>query len=266
MGQCRNERVQSLTNLLINLLLLFQLFRGIEIWRIENFKPVKSDTLKNGAVTFFSGDSYIVLHTYKRTPSSSALSWNLHFWLGETTSQDESGTAAYKTVELDDLLGGGPVQFREVQGHESAAFLTLFSKFIVVSGGIESGFNKVKPTEYRPRLLHLKGKRGNLVTKQVELKCSSLNSGDVFVLDAGLTLYTWIGSKASIAEKAKATELITHIQQERDGKAKSIVLDESTCDHDEFWKLLGGKGPIKSAEEGGDDQNLKSSFSKKLLR
>ena len=51
--------------------------------------------------------------------------------MGAETTKDEAGVAAFKTVELDDHLGGSPVQHREVQDHESAQFLTYFP------GGIE---------------------------------------------------------------------------------------------------------------------------------
>lgn len=87
--------------------------------------------------------------------------------------QDEAGVAAYKTVELDDSLGGGPVQHREVQGHESKKFLSYFSKGIqYLAGGVETGFKHVDRDKFETRLLHVKGRRNvrvSQVSKQSRL-------------------------------------------------------------------------------------------------
>jgi gelsolin len=227
---------------------------GVQIWRIEKFQVVpKTEAAEYGK--FFEGDSYIVLNTYRATDIEGKLTdkllYNVHFWLGEKTSQDEMGTAAYKTVELDDLLGDLPVQYREVQGYESKEFLELFKgQICIMKGGMDSGFAHVKPEEYTPRLLHMKGTKQIRVT-EVDCKASSLNAGDVFLLDAGLDIWQWNGKTAGINEKRKANEIIQNLKKERNGKPKSVVLDDLEDDA-KFWSLLGGK-PAKVAAATSDD-------------
>ncbi|RUS90548.1 hypothetical protein EGW08_001725 [Elysia chlorotica] len=93
---------------------------GFYVWRIENMQVVP--IAKEFYGEFFRGDSYIVLSI----KDVRGLDSHVHFWLGNDTSQDEAGVAAYKSVELDDLLGGSPVEHREVEGHESRRFLGYF--------------------------------------------------------------------------------------------------------------------------------------------
>lgn len=202
---------------------------GMWTWRIEKFK-VKSNLDAKGGV-FYDDDSYILLNCYK-DKTTDKFKWDVHFWLGETTSQDEAGTAAYKTVELDDFVnanhGGDPVQHREVSKHESRMFLSYFPDGIrLLQGGVESGFNHVKPEEMPTRLMWLKGKK-NIRCVQVPIEIASLNSGDVFILDAGLMLYQYQGTKCGKNEKLRAGKMQRLIDDERKGKPEVFVF--SQCD------------------------------------
>jgi len=236
---------------------------GVEVWRIENFGVKKQSSSSNGQ--FYSDDSYIILNTYKKNQNSESLSYDLFYWIGSTSSQDEYATAAYKVVELDDYLNGLPVQYREVQDNESQRFLSVFNNQItIMNGGIQSAFNQVKPEEYQPRLLHLKGKR-HVKVVQVALSINSLNHGDVFIVDNGLTIYVWEGKEAGIFEKRKSVDVVEEIKQQRNGRPKSItvVADE---DNDEFWKLFDGdRSTIADAIPDNDNNEIKE-YSKVLLK
>jgi gelsolin len=233
---------------------------GIQVWRMEKFK-VKT-VAKADVGTFYSGDSYIILHTYKAPPPSDALRWNVHFWLGAHTTQDEAGTAAYKTVELDDKLRGAPVQYREVQGYESEDFAKLFPNGIkILAGGVETGFTHVKPEEYKPRLLHIKGTKKSIAAVEVPLTGASLNEGDAFILDNGLQVYQWSGKSAGIFEKNKAATLARAIDEERAGKATVHVFAQG-ADGDFPWALLGGKPATIAAGTPDSAPN----FVKKLFK
>lgn len=61
----------------------------------------------------------------------SALSYDIHYWIGSQSTQDEQGAAAVYTIQLDEFLGCTPVQHREVQNHESDTFRGYFRQGIM---------------------------------------------------------------------------------------------------------------------------------------
>ena len=239
---------------------------GLEIWRVENIKATANSGPKFGVKkwpksdygTFYNGDSFIILSTFKDTESDK-LHHDIYYWLGSESSQDELGVAAYKTVELDDLLGGEPHEHRVIEGYESASFRQLFKKPIVIlSGGIESGFNHVKPHEYKPRLLWVKGskKLNNVRVMQVEPKATKMNHGDCFILDLGMKLFQFNGAKSGMWEKEKARETSVSIRSDRNGKPTLEVLDDDGNDGGDFWEAIHGK-PSDIAEEGPPDAEVR---------
>jgi len=220
---------------------------GLEVWRIENFQVVPWPKEMYGE--FMMGDSYIVLSTIEDADSGKLLH-DIHFWLGKDTTPDEMGSAAYKTVELDDYFDGEPQQHREVQYSESKEFRAFFPNLSYNKGGKASGFQKASSAielyehkMYRVRKMQTEG----LQLEEVALDRSSLNEGDVFILDAGARIYIWEGCQASPFEKNHANLEAERLESERDGRALATHdLD------DQFWELLGGRGYVKAAEEVTD--------------
>ncbi|XP_062168173.1 villin-3 isoform X2 [Alnus glutinosa] len=227
---------------------------GAEIWRIESFQPVPLPKSEYGK--FYMGDCYIVLQTTQGKGGAYLL--DIHFWIGKDSSQDESGTAAIKTVELDAVLGGRAVQHRELQGHESDKFLSYFKPCIIpLEGGVASGFKTPEEEEFETRLYVCRGKRV-VRMKQVPFARSSLNHDDVFILDTQNKIYQFNGANSNIQERAKALEVIQFLKEKyHEGKCDVAIVDDGKLDTEsdsgEFWVLFGGFAPIGKKVASEDD-------------
>ncbi|XP_022109337.1 advillin-like isoform X1 [Acanthaster planci] len=219
---------------------------GLRIWRIEQMKVAKIPEKDYGH--FFMGDSYILLHTKS---SGGGFVWNIHFWLGKETSQDEAGVAAYKTTELDDHLGGSPTQHREVQEAESKLFLSYFKQIVYEKGGVASGFRHVERNKHDPKLSKVKGKR-NVRVIPVDLTWDSFNNGDVFILELNQKIYVWCGSKANRQEKLKGGEYAKRVRDDMyGGKAHIVYLEEGETLPEDITKALGP--PPKSFKDSPEE-------------
>ncbi|KAM7401949.1 hypothetical protein PAMP_017226 [Pampus punctatissimus] len=198
---------------------------GIIIWRIEKMELVQVPEKSYG--NFYEGDCYVLLSTRKLNTS---LCYDIHYWIGSQSTQDEQGAAAVYTIHLDEFLGSSPVQHREVQGHESDTFRGYFKQGVIYKkGGVASGMRHIETNTYDvKRLLHVKGKK-RVVAKEVEMSWKSFNLGDVFLLDIGKTIVQWNGPKCNKQEMLKAMLLAKDIRdRERGGRAEIKVIEGDT--------------------------------------
>ncbi|NXD78699.1 VILI protein, partial [Halcyon senegalensis] len=236
---------------------------GIQIWRIEKMEMVPVPTKSYG--NFYEGDCYILLSTRK---SGSSFSYDIHYWLGQESSQDEQGAAAIYTTQMDDYLGTVAVQHREFQGHESNTFRSYFKQGLIYKkGGVASGMKHVETNTYKvQRLLHVKGKK-NVIATEVEMSWKSFNQGDVFLLDLGQLIIQWNGPESNRNERLKAMTLAKDIRdRERGGRAKVGVVDgedegASPGLMQVLTRVLGEKTDIKAATPDDKvDQKLNSAL------
>ncbi|XP_059827690.1 advillin [Hypanus sabinus] len=195
---------------------------GLQIWTIEKMEVVPIPPKAYG--NFFEGDCYLILFAKK---TASGISQAIHFWIGKESSQDEQGAAAMYVTQLDDCLGGSPIQYRETQGHESPEFKSYFKNGIVYKkGGVASGFKHVETNVYNiRRLLHVKGKK-KVTATEVDLSWDSFNLGDVFLLDLGKVIVQWNAPQSNRTERLKALLLAQDIRdRERGGRAQIGIVD-----------------------------------------
>ncbi|XP_064370852.1 villin-1 isoform X1 [Dromaius novaehollandiae] len=236
---------------------------GLQIWRIENMEMVPVPTKSYGS--FYEGDCYVLLSTRK---TGNGFTYDIHYWLGQDSSQDEQGAAAIYTTQMDDHLGTVAVQHREVQGHESETFRAYFKQGLIYKkGGVASGMKHVETNTYNvQRLLHVKGKK-NVAAGEVEMSWESFNRGDVFLLDLGQLIIQWNGPESNRTERLKAMTLAKDIRdRERGGRAKVGVVDGEDEDASPglmkvLTHMLGEKRDIKAAiPDEVVDQALKNSL------
>ncbi|XP_069368173.1 villin-1 isoform X3 [Paralichthys olivaceus] len=210
---------------------------GLQIWTINNMQmvPVPSQAFGN----FFEGDCYIILYTSES--KGSGQSADIHYWIGNASSQDEQGAAAIYVTQLDEYLGGSPVQHREVQGSESPRFRGYFKNGLIYKkGGVASGFNHVDTNAYNIlRLLHVKGRK-HVTAREVEVSWNSFNNGDIFLLDMGKAIVQWNGPQSNRREKLKGVLLAQSIRdRERGGRAQiGVVEGGDERDSPELMKVM----------------------------
>ncbi|KAJ7323785.1 hypothetical protein OS493_030574 [Desmophyllum pertusum] len=196
---------------------------------------------------FFSDEVYIVLNCTTNDKTGTT-GYDIHCWVGKQASFKSYKRGLYNAIALDDAVTkkeveGKPLQalvHREVQDYESKRFTNYFDAFTVLKGKSDEMAKVNFQSTYKRRLLRLSGLTAGrkLCVRETACKRGSLDSNDVFILDAGtdpsagtmrLKIVLWIGRLSKDEKKVeKALEYARKLQAERGTTGITVVVVEES--------------------------------------
>merc|ERR1712019_208358 len=97
------------------------------------------------------------------------------------------------------------------------------------------------------QLLHVSRTHNRTEVTEVPVSKESMHHGDCYVMCDGKTIYTWMGEQSSPFERSACSVHAENLARHRHG---GVAEPDAR-----FWSLLGGEGPIRAAEDEGDEMN-----------
>ncbi|PRP73732.1 hypothetical protein PROFUN_16636, partial [Planoprotostelium fungivorum] len=197
---------------------------------------------------FFTGDSYIILYTYRSNTSfyagsSASLGMKdkhlIYFWQGSRSSVKKKGWSALLTTEMSrEIEGDAPTQCRIPQQKETRHFMSIYNEATVIHRGTYESRRSARDSQERLYQLRC-NYQGLLRAVEVDNKSESFNTNDAFFL-SGQNPMLWLGRNSEF-EKDKGQRCVKWAKDLRMCTEGTITTVEEGNEPESFWKILGGK-------------------------
>lgn len=232
------------------------------IWNSVDLKLQKISESNHGS--FFDSETYLILNI--KSPEEKYA----HIWTGNKSSKEKISFISFKVLQLDHKLENNCVILYESEGNESELLKSYFKFFTVFKGRIEEVQKSLEDQQYKARLFHVHSSGANIQSKEISINKKNIDSGDVYLFDAGVKVFIYIGKGSNSFEKFHLSCMVEKIKEVRQNKAIIVSIDES-CDlnendlknKDEFEEFL------KKFEENiqeTDEQNKIDKNYKKMMK
>jgi hypothetical protein len=253
--------------------------RDIMMWRVELEDDEYGNTTlrihkvkKSKRGLFNDGDSYLVLDGRNAEATGGV---RVILWIGPESELDErkGAASAAMQLEIDLRLGGAAVGVlsRVVGGREGFAFRDMWrpGQYRVIAGGSETAYDPADPESWTPVLFHVKGTAKAMRVHKIPSVAAAMNHGDVFILNAGERVFTWIGSGSSAFEMREGRRLGNELSKRQ--HAEFVVIEDhevtyvATEESAAFFALLEGDYEHIADDGADNDDEVEQSIARKLF-
>ncbi|RWR78783.1 villin-1 isoform X1 [Cinnamomum micranthum f. kanehirae] len=231
----------------------------LKVWRVDCHNIYLVPVAEQGKL--FSGDCYIVQYIY---PGDERDEYLFYVWMGHHSIMEDRTDGTSLMCSMVDSIKTHPVMAQIFEGKEPIQFPSIFQKLIVFKGGMSSGYKRfiyengsVDETYDgdKTALFRVQGSGPeNLQAIQVDLVSGSLNSSYCYILQAGASIYTWVGNLSSVRDHDLLDRMVDQLYPTQ----QTISVREGS-EPDLFWDAIGGKAEYpreKEIKEYDEDPHL----------